>query len=186
MSYCDGDMSRSYRAEEAESRGVFPASRVCPGISAADVRAVYGKAREWHHTGSQYRATDYYDRQVFFDCATSANGRRILGHKKLKRVIDFARAIERKSRVARENWNLTEVRKAFALRDKARAGSFERSRSIDKDAGRVGKKLWQMILSGKGNGLFVSKEKIAKEAGLTVDFLEGRPLLALEWRPLIV
>jgi len=53
--------SRSENAKDAEERGMLPASRAAKllGVKSTEISAY--AANEWHHTGSKYRRTDYYD-----------------------------------------------------------------------------------------------------------------------------
>ena len=54
--------SKSVKASQAESLDRYPASVAAKllGVSAASIKAVLSPS-EWHHTGSYYNRTDYYD-----------------------------------------------------------------------------------------------------------------------------
>lgn len=54
--------SKSVRASQAESLDRYPASVAAKllGVSAASIKAILSPS-EWHHTGSYYNRTDYYD-----------------------------------------------------------------------------------------------------------------------------
>lgn len=100
MSYLD-DYSRSGRAQEAEDAGMRPASRVGYGMTAKDVRAV-ARPSEWHHTGCRYRETDYYDVEDVICAALDFDGRKVLGRRKIKKIIACLREEKkRKIKIAR-------------------------------------------------------------------------------------